>query len=64
MSASRPFLSDIRTADSRRETACLPRIHRPRCEDAMRYDRTVIAYHGCDEAIARRLLEGDAFNND
>jgi hypothetical protein len=27
----------------------------------MRYDRTVIAYHGCDEAVARRLLEGEPF---
>ena len=27
----------------------------------MRYARTVIAYHGCDESVARRLLEGEPF---
>jgi hypothetical protein len=27
----------------------------------MRYDRTVLAYHGCDEAVARRLLSGEPF---
>jgi hypothetical protein len=27
----------------------------------MRYDRTVIAYHGCDAAIAERLLRGEPF---
>lgn len=27
----------------------------------MRYDRTVIGYHGCDESIAERLLRGEAF---
>ena len=27
----------------------------------MRYDRTIIAYHGCDEAVARRLLQGEKF---
>lgn len=26
----------------------------------MKYDRTVIAYHGCDARTARRLLAGDA----
>lgn len=27
----------------------------------MKYDRTVIAYHGCDARTAERLLRGDAF---
>ena len=27
----------------------------------MRYDRTVIAYHGCDASIAERLLRGESF---
>ena len=27
----------------------------------MRYDRTVIAYHGCDAAVAERLLRGEPF---
>lgn len=27
----------------------------------MRYDRTIIAYHGCDAAVAQRLLEGQHF---
>ena len=27
----------------------------------MQYDRTVIAYHGCDAVIAERLLRGDPF---
>lgn len=27
----------------------------------MRYDRTVVAYHGCDQRVAERLLEGDRF---
>jgi hypothetical protein len=27
----------------------------------MKYDRTVIAYHGCDAEIARRLLAGEPF---
>ena len=27
----------------------------------MRYDRTVIAYHGCGESVARRLLRGERF---
>ena len=27
----------------------------------MRYDRTVIAYHGCDAAVAERLLAGESF---
>lgn len=27
----------------------------------MRYDRTVIGYHGCDAAVAERLLSGEAF---
>jgi hypothetical protein len=27
----------------------------------MRYDRTVIAYHGCDASIAERLLRGEPF---
>lgn len=27
----------------------------------MRHDRTVIGYHGCDEAVARRLLAGEPF---
>ena len=27
----------------------------------MRYDRTVIAYHGCDAAVAERLLRGERF---
>lgn len=25
----------------------------------MRYDRTVIGYHGCDAAVAERLLDGE-----
>ena len=25
------------------------------------YDRTIIAYHGCDRAVAERLLEGHRF---
>jgi hypothetical protein len=28
----------------------------------MRYDRTVIAYHGCDAAVAERLLGGEPFH--
>ncbi len=27
----------------------------------MQYDRTVLGYHGCDEAVAERLLAGDPF---
>jgi hypothetical protein len=27
----------------------------------MRYDRTIIAYHGCDAEIAERLLRGEPF---
>jgi hypothetical protein len=27
----------------------------------MRYDRTVIAYHGCDARVADRLLAGEPF---
>jgi hypothetical protein len=27
----------------------------------MRYDRTVIAYHGCDALVAERLLHGEPF---
>ena len=27
----------------------------------MRYDRTIIAYHGCDARIAERLLRGEQF---
>lgn len=27
----------------------------------MRYDRTVLAYHGCDAAVADRLLRGEPF---
>jgi hypothetical protein len=27
----------------------------------VRYDRTVIAYHGCDAAVAERLLPGEPF---
>lgn len=27
----------------------------------MRYDRLVIAYHGCDRAVATRLLDGEPF---
>lgn len=27
----------------------------------MRYDRTVLAYHGCDRAVAERLLAGERF---
>jgi hypothetical protein len=27
----------------------------------MRYDRTVIAYHGCDAEVAARLLAGEPF---
>ena len=27
----------------------------------MRYDRTVIGYHGCDVTVAGRLLDGDTF---
>jgi hypothetical protein len=27
----------------------------------MSYDRTVTAYHGCDEEVARRILDGEAF---
>lgn len=27
----------------------------------MRYDRTVIAYHGCDAKVAERLLRGEPF---
>ncbi len=27
----------------------------------MRYDRTVLAYHGCDAAVAERLLRGEPF---
>jgi hypothetical protein len=27
----------------------------------MRYDRVVIAYHGCDAAVAERLLRGEPF---
>src|SRR5258708_6515574 len=28
---------------------------------AMRYDRIVLAYHGCDAAVAERLLAGEPF---
>lgn len=28
----------------------------------MQYDRTVIAYHGCDALVAERLLAGEAFS--
>lgn len=27
----------------------------------MKYDRTVIAYHGCDESVAEQILAGGAF---
>jgi hypothetical protein len=27
----------------------------------MRYDRTVVAYHGCDASVAERILGGEAF---
>ena len=27
----------------------------------MKYDRTIVAYHGCDAEIAERLLRGDPF---
>lgn len=27
----------------------------------MRYDRTVIAYHGCDAEVAKKLIDGAAF---
>lgn len=27
----------------------------------MRYDRTIVAYHGCDAAIADRILTGESF---
>lgn len=27
----------------------------------MKYDRTIIAYHGCDAGIAERLLRGEGF---
>jgi hypothetical protein len=27
----------------------------------MRYDRTILAYHGCDAAVAARVLGGDPF---
>ena len=27
----------------------------------MRYDRTIIAYHGCDVVIAERILSGEPF---
>jgi hypothetical protein len=27
----------------------------------MKYDRTVIAYHGCDAKVAKRLLDGEPF---
>lgn len=27
----------------------------------MRYDRMVLAYHGCDAAVAERLLAGEPF---
>ncbi|WNG53550.1 hypothetical protein F0U59_01160 [Archangium gephyra] len=27
----------------------------------MRYDRMVVAYHGCDSSVAERLLSGDPF---
>lgn len=27
----------------------------------MKYDRTVVAYHGCDARVARRILSGEAF---
>jgi hypothetical protein len=27
----------------------------------MKYDRTIIAYHGCDTSVAARLLGGDTF---
>lgn len=30
-------------------------------EQGVRYDRTVIAYHGCDADVARRLLDGEPF---
>jgi len=30
-------------------------------KERMRYDRTVIAYHGCDAETAERLLAGDSF---
>src|SRR5262245_55731365 len=29
----------------------------------MRYDRIVLAYHGCDAAVAERLLAGEPFRN-
>lgn len=27
----------------------------------MKYDRTVLAYHGCDVQVAERLLRGEQF---
>ncbi len=27
----------------------------------MHYDRTIVGYHGCDEEVAKRLLEGEPF---
>lgn len=27
----------------------------------MKYDRTTIAYHGCDASVAKRILEDDTF---
>ncbi len=29
----------------------------------MRHDRVVLAYHGCDAAVAERLLAGEPFQN-
>jgi hypothetical protein len=27
----------------------------------MKYDRTIIAYHGCEASVARRILDGEGF---
>jgi hypothetical protein len=27
----------------------------------MKYDRTVVAYHGCDAELAERILAGEPF---
>jgi hypothetical protein len=39
----------------------LPHGWPPVITSQVRYDRTVIAYHGCDAAIAERILGGESF---
>src|SRR5438045_2763458 len=52
-------LSQPRAAS--RAVAHLPGDRRYGLVAAVQYDRTVLAYHGCDVAIAERLLTGEMF---